>query len=485
MKKYFFGIDVGTQGVRIVLVDQDGAIAGNSEKSFPLTDYSREEQSPDFWWDACQQCLTEIVSQVKTHIDLAMIQALSVTSTSGTVIPLDENNEPLHPALMYSDGRSVDAGKLCRQVAEQFHPTGYTGFNASSGLSKMVWFTNQFPEKTSRIKTWIHAADFIIGKLSGNFGVTDYTNALKSGFDVSRGQWPDYLFSQLPLKKQWFQKVVPSGTVIGSLLPELSKAFQLPVIQIVAGMTDGCASQVASGAVNPGNWNTTIGTTLVIKGVTIRELKDPEGRLYSHRHPEGYWMPGGAGNIGADWITAGFAKDLEHLNQAAEALIPTRHMAYPLLQKGERFPFIASQARGFAPEHISREALFTANMEGVAYIERYAYALIEKLSNEKVKAVYTAGGGSNSEAWLKIRSNVLNKPVYKCTVVTGAVGAAILAASNTHFKSLTEAASAMTRIEKEVIPTAALVHEYEWRYQQFIAMLIEKEYIVEKIKYAD
>lgn len=481
MKKYFFGIDVGTQGVRVVLVDQDGKIAGSSEKSFPLTESSREEQSPELWWESCLECLSEIVGSVQQDIDLNAILAISVTSTSGTVIPIDENNKPLHPAFMYSDTRPANEGNYCREMAEKFHPTGYTGFNASSGLSKMVWFANNFPEKTHRIKTWIHAADYITGKLSGDFGTTDYTNALKSGFDVSNGHWPDYLWTQLPLKKQWFQKVVPSGTVIGSLLPALQEKFKLPALFVVAGMTDGCASQVASGAVNPGNWNTTIGTTLVIKGVTTKELKDPEGRLYSHRHPEGYWMPGGAGNIGADWIAAGFASDLDLLNQEASRLIPTNHMAYPLLQKGERFPFIAPQARGFAPENISREELFTANMEGVAYIERYAYALIEKLSHEKVNAVYTAGGGSNSDVWLKIRSNVLNKPVYKCATVTGAVGAAILAASHTHFKSLTKAASAMTHIEKEVFPSETLVSAYESRYQQFIATLIEKEYIFEEI----
>jgi sugar (pentulose or hexulose) kinase len=193
-------------------------------------------------------------------------------------------------------------------------------------------------------------------------------------------------------------------------------------------------------------------------------------------------MPGGASNIGADWVSADFAADLEHLNHAAAELIPTGLIAYPLIQKGERFPFIAAEARGFAPENISREALFTANMEGVAYVERYAYELIEKLSNEKVAAVYTAGGGSNSEVWLKIRSNVLNKPVYKCGNVTGAVGAAIVAASQTVFGSLTEAAKAMTYIEKKIEPEKALVEAFEADYHRFIAALTQKGFITGEIR---
>jgi D-ribulokinase len=477
MHSYFLGIDVGTQGVRVVLLDDSGNTIGSSEKVFPLTPHSREEQSPELWWDSAFKCLQNLIISIRENIDLGHVKAVSVTSTSGTVIPLDENNEPLHDALMYSDTRPAAEGKFCRETAERYHADGYTGFNASSGLSKMVWFVNHFPEKAAHIKTWIHATDFIIGKLSGDYSVTDYTNALKSGFDVATCEWPEYLTTHLPLQKKWLQKVVPSGTPVGLLLPGLAEKLGLPEIQVIAGMTDGCASQVASGAVRPGDWNTTIGTTLVVKGVTIQQVRDPEGRLYSHRHPEGYWMPGGAGNVGADWVSAGFSDDLFALNEAAANLIPTGLIAYPLIQQGERFPFIAPQARGFEPENASREAVFAANMEGVAFVERYAYEMIENLSGEEVNAVFTAGGGSNSDVWLTIRANVLNRPVHKCGNVSGAAGAAIVAAAGAHFGTLTEAAQAMTHIEKTITPKPDLVEAYGRQYRDFIKILTQKGFI--------
>ncbi len=463
--------------MRVILLDDAGNTTGSSEKVFQLTPRSREEQSPALWWESVWVCLQNLIVSVRDTIDLKAIRAVSVTSTSGTVIPLDANNEPLHDALMYSDTRPAAEGKYCREIAERLHPEGYTGFNASSGLSKMVWYSNHFTEKAAQIHTWVHATDFIIGKLCGDYSVTDYTNALKSGFDVRTGEWPAWLTEHLPLRKEWLQKVVPSGMQIGRLLPELSNSLGLEQIQVIAGMTDGCASQVASGAVQPGDWNTTIGTTLVVKGVTTQEVRDPEGRLYSHRHPEGYWMPGGAGNIGADWVSAGFADDLPALAQAAADLIPTGLIAYPLLQQGERFPFIAPQARGFAPENAGRAATFAANMEGVACVERYAYEMIENLSGEEVNAVYTAGGGSNSDVWLVIRANVLNRPVHKCGNVTGAAGAAIVAAAGSWFSTLTEAARAMTRIEKTIHPEPALAHAYAQQYRNFIQTLTEKGFI--------
>ena len=477
MTAYFIGIDIGTQGARVVLVDNEGSVISSDEQTFPLNDQSREEQSPVLWWETCYTSLSKVLQNAR-GIDVHLIRAIAVTSTSGTVIPLDKENKPLHNALMYSDKRSVEQAKRCTDAALKYHNSGYTAYNFSSGLAKMVWFADTYPDKIQKIEKWIHAADFVTGMLSNRWGITDYTNAFKSGYDVSNFEWPDYLFTHLSLKKEWLPEVVPSGTVIGKLSPRLASKLGLPeTIEITAGITDGCTSQIASGAMSPGDWNTTIGTTMVIKGVTENEVLDPAGRLYSHRHPAGYWMPGGASNTGADWVTNEFGDDLANLNAQAEKLIPSVHIAYPLRQDGERFPIISPGARGFEPEGLTRAERFTANMEGVAYLERYAYELIEHLSNERVNAVFTAGGGSNSDAWLTIRSNVLNKPIYKMKHVSGAMGAAILAASKTYFRSVIEAAKALTVIDKEVHPVKSMSESYEATYQKFIEIMKKKGFI--------
>lgn len=475
---FFLGIDIGTQGARVVLIDVNGNMIADGEEDFLLTDQSREEQSPGEWWQCCIRLLQKIITDTESVVDIKQVRAVSVCSTSGTVIPLDINNEPLHNAIMYSDKRSAIEADLCRKIALENNSSAYTGFNSSSGLSKMIWFVNNFPARAEKINKWIHAADYITGKLSGKWAVTDFTNALKSGYDLQRNEWPAWLYEKLTLKKEWLPRVVPSGTAIGKLHTTLASQLGLGNnIQVVAGITDGCASQIASGAANPGDWNTTIGTTLVIKGITKHEIKDPEDRLYSHRHPEGYWMPGGAGNIGADWVTSDFKDDLVLLSEQAKQLIPSGKIAYPLRQQGERFPFIAIDAKGFEEDGLSRLERFTASMEGVAYVERYAYEMIEKLSGEKVKAVYTAGGGSNSHVWLTIRSNVLNFPIYKMKYVTGAMGAAIVAASKTHFENIIAATLALTQIETQVQPQNELVEKYNKSYPQFLLALQQRGYL--------
>ncbi len=480
MQPYFIGIDIGTQGARAVLLSAEGKLINEKKEDFLLDERSREEQSPAEWWDICLTILKNLIGEVRKSIEVENISAIAVTSTSGTVIPLDKDNRPLHNALMYSDKRAAEVAATCENAALKFFGDrhAYTHFNASSSLCKMVWFVNHFREKADKIDKWVHAADFITGKLCGRFDISDETNALKSGYDIFSRSWPDYIYKELPLKKEWLPGVVETGKPIGYLAAGLSKELGLPsYVAVTSGMTDGCASQVASGAVNVGDWNTTIGTTMVIKGVTAQPIWDPQGRLYNHRHPHGYFMPGGAGNTGADWITLGFKKDLAALNKKAENLIPSGYISWPLRTEGERFPVTAPQARGFEPEGLNRQEQFVANMEGVAYLEKYAYDMIEKLSGEKVKVVYTAGGGSKSDIWLKIRSNVLGLPLYKMKYVSGAVGAAILAASKTYFHSLQEAAAAMTLIEKVVNPESVLRDQYKVLYPQFATALRRKGYI--------
>ncbi|WP_217602194.1 FGGY-family carbohydrate kinase [Chitinophaga sp. GbtcB8] len=474
----FIGIDVGTQGARVVLMDATGQLLGNREEHFPLSGNMREEQSPAGWWDACLACLHGLLREPSLQPYRQQIRAIAVTSTSGTIIPINHQRQPLHNAIMYSDGRQAAAGKICHAAAMRYHPQGYTSFNTSSGLSKMLWFVQQYPGQVKALYKFIHAADYITGQLSGCFDITDQTNALKSGYDVQAYGWPAYLWEQLPLQQSWLPEVVAAGTPLGRIRPDLAALFDLPEeVIVVAGMTDGCASQIAAGAVKPGEWNTTIGTTLVVKGVTTRFINDPSGALYCHRHPEGYWMPGGASNTGADWVSKKFPGDLSLLNEQALSLIPTGHLSWPLLQQGERFPFMAPQARGFEPPELSDPESYTAGMEGVAFIERYAYDMIRQLSGEPVEKVYTAGGASNSHAWLTIRSNVLNLPIIKMKQMSGAAGAAILAASKTWYANIMEAAAAMTQVAEEILPDPSLVKKYNNSYLAFIQLLKEKGYI--------
>ena len=198
-------------------------------------------------------------------------------------------------------------------------------------------------------------------------------------------------------------------------------------------------------------------------------MLDPQGRIYCHKHPQGWWLPGGASNTGAECIARQFApEDIERLSAGALAHSPTGVVAYPLVGRGERFPFAHSRAEPFMlGEPVSREELFASCLEGVACLERLAFEMLEGLGAQVGEVIYSAGGGSQSDAWLQIRADTLNRTVVRPAVTGAAMGAAIIGAVMSGFGTLEQAAGAMVKIERETHPRPDSVAAYQDKYARF------------------
>lgn len=461
------GIDVGTQGARAVAHDHTGKLLASGSERF-AGNWSGSEQVPDDWWYAVVGGLRRLTRT----LDDRPVDGVSVTSTSGTVIPLDDNWQPVNPALMYSDQR---AAQVATEIAERFP---VLGVNVSWGLPKIVWFERTWPELAMRISAWRHPVDLLIGRLTGEWGVTDQTTALKSGFDLRQNRWPTEVFAWFGIDPVKMPRVETTGQIAGRVHASAAESTGLPVgTFVMLGMTDGCASQAASGAIRPGAWSSTIGTTLVVKGTTTQPIIDPLDRLYNHRHPQGFWMPGAASNTGAGWISVWFReRDPAELDRLAARVIPTGELTWPLLGTGERFPFVSATATGFGYDGPDEIARYAAALEGVAYLERMAFDLIEELSGEQVETISTAGGGSAGETWLRIRANVLDRPIRKARNANAATGAAMIAASGAWYAGLIEAVEAMTALETVAEPDG-LVGAYRNGYERFREELARRGYV--------
>ncbi|MBE0699826.1 MAG: carbohydrate kinase, partial [Anaerolineaceae bacterium] len=246
-----------------------------------------------------------------------------------------------------------------------------------------------------------------------------------------------------------------------------------------AGATDGTAAQLASGASQPGDWNSTLGTTLVFKGISREMRLDPQGRIYFHRHPEGWWMPGGASNTGTDWIGQDHpGADLDDLGRQAAAYVPTHLLRYPLMKKGERFPFIHLEAVGFLIGDSSAPVeRYAAGLEGLAMVERLAYDTLQSIGLEVSDSVFITGGGTRSPVWSRIRASVLNKTLLQPAVTETAFGAAVLAASGCWFAAASQAAAAMVQISGTINPDISLAPIYQQKYSQFISEMEKRGYL--------
>ncbi len=482
------GIDVGTQGARAVICDGQGRGVAEAERPFPLAAATSlppgwAEQDPNQWWSASAEVIREAIGKLPASgRGPADVAAVSVTSTSGTLCDVDAAGERQGPALMYNDRRSdAEAAEVNRVGVELAGKLGYR-FAASFSLPKLLWLARNDADRFRRARWFLSPTDFINGRLTGDWGYTDHTNALKAGYDLLEGQWPSFIERELGIALERLPEVVAPGARIGEVTASAATATGLRGgTPVVAGMTDGCASQVATGAIGLGDWSSTLGTTLVIKGVSRDLLRDPKGRVYCHKHPDGYWLPGGASNTGGECIARRFEKaELAGLARLAPLRTPTGLLVYPLTRKGERFPFNHGDAEGFTiGETTDRAMLYTAYLEGVAYVERLAYDVLVELGAPPAAAVSIAGGTAKVDAWTQIRADVLQKTLLVPESSGGAMGAAIVAAGSVMHDGLVAAARAMVRIGKRVQPRPELKAHYDERYARFRAELVRRGYVQE------
>lgn len=465
----YMGIDVGTQGVRCVVVDENGKIAAAQSVPFEKLNIAGHEgwyeQSPEVWKKAAGEAVRACTSRIADPGDIATI---SIDGTSGTIVPLDSDMKPLRNGIMYNDPRAKDqAGRLHKALPELEKKLGYK-IGTSYSLPRVLWLKEECPQIYERSAVIAHQADYIAGLLCGEYCTSDYSNALKTGYDLIDGKWPHEFADVFGLDLSKQPKIVRPGAPIANVSAQAAKEFGLSVRTVVTGgSTDGYASALAAGAVSDGRWASIIGTTFVLKGVTSDLVIDPNGSSYSHMLPSGQWLLGGAANLGGRVLNGVVGPDgFEEMNRRSEEMIPTGIRCYPLTGKGERFPFVLPECEAFYIGDISNGRLYPAVMEGIAYAERMALDHMAALGCRIGDTLYSTGGACRSDLWLKIRASVQNRRICVPEVVDAAMGSALLAASDS-FGSLEAAARQMIRFAKTAEPDPELAARYAEYYEMF------------------
>lgn len=449
----YIGLDLGTQGVRCLAVAGDGEVVASVERSLgPATPSppGRSEQDAEDWWATCCEALQGLTAQLgNTHL-----AAICVDSTSGSFVPVDKACRPLRPAIMYDDARAVEEAAEVGAAAKDFtHRLGY-GFPATFALPKILWLARHEPQVWQRTTRILHAADFVVARLTGEARYSDWSNALKTGYDLLERRWPGFLYG-LGIDIEKLPEVVAPGTVVGQVTASAAARTSLPPgLPVVAGCTDGTASFLASGASAPGEWNSTLGTTLAIRGVAKDLIRDPQGRVYCHLHPDGLWLPGGASNTGAGPLAAHFGEEmLKGRSQEAVAGAPYDSIVYPLLSKGERLPLSCPTAEGFTIDEPADDlGRLGAWMQGQALVERWCFELCAELGCEIADWIAVTGAASRNDAWLQLRADVLGRELRRPKYPAAAYGAALLAMAGVTGGRVSQLASKTVRFETVVEP---------------------------------
>ncbi len=433
----FIGIDLGTSGCRAVAIDEHGDIQGSVAVDLPppkriaCGNQSGVEQDAHLWWDAVCLCLSKLTKKINTN----KVAAIAVDGTSATLLLTDETGVPLGPALMYNDARASQQAKQIAQAA----PANTAAQGASCALAKLLWFYEEglYDEQpTQHIRYALHQADWITGKLSGQFGISDYNNSLKLGFDAEKKSWPNWvttLLNEANIPLEILPKVVAPGSQVGYLPPELAKQFNFSAkTLIVAGTTDSTASFMATGASKQGEAVTALGSTLVLKIISDKPVFAPKHGVYSQPffNARGeQWLIGGASNSGGAVLSQFFsAEQLQTMTPQLKPETPTGLNYYPLPATGERFPANDAQLKPqLEPRPENDIVFFQGLLEGIAEIEAKGYQMLAELGAPQPVSVRTTGGGAKNQAWTKIRANILGSAMTEANQTEAAYGAALLA----------------------------------------------------------
>jgi len=420
MSASYLGIDIGTSGVKVLLIDEKGrslgeATAAATEPVRPHPGWS--EQNPADWWTAT---LAAIDALSKSHpAELALVRGIGLSGHMHGATLLGKNDEVLRPCILWNDGRSAAeclemeaALPTLRQIAGNIAMPGFTA-------PKLAWVRKHEPEIFAKVAKVLLPKAYVRLLLSGEH-VEDMSDAAGTlWLDVARRDWSDELLAVTGLDRSHMPRLVEGSAPAGTLKRDLAQRWGMQANVIIAGGAgDNAAAACGIGAIRPGEGFVSLGTSGVLFVSNDRFRPNTEGAVHAFCHaiPDTWHQMGVilSATDSLNWLSKITGQDAAKLSQAAEAQFtgPGEEIFLPYLS-GERTPHNNAGARGSFTglSHRSNPAhLAQAVMEGVTFAFRDCQRVLSD-AGTSIDRLLAVGGGSKSPLWLKLIATNLDMEI--------------------------------------------------------------------------
>lgn len=475
----YLGLDIGTSGVKAVLIDAEGDALGEASAqlsvSRPRPGFS--EQDPEDWWRAV---LATIDALKEKHPDeVAAIRGIGLSGQMHGATLLDKDNAVIRPAILWNDVRSAKecaemeaALPSLRQIAGNIAMPGFTA-------PKILWVRKHEPENYDRIARVLLPKDYVRFLLTGTY-VSDMSDAAGTlWLDVEYRGWSDDLLAVTGLTTEHMPSLVEGSEPSGHLKDELCRRWGITEAPVVAGGGgDNAASACGIGAVEPGTGFVSLGTSGVLFVSNEKFSPNTEGAVHAFCHaiPKTWHQMGVflSATDSLNWLAKLVGQDAAALTKAvaADYAGPREEIFLPYLS-GERTPHNNANARGsfVGLSHLSDAAsMARAVMEGVAYAVRDCQRVLSD-AGTGIDTLIAVGGGSKSDLWLEMIATNLGMPIEvpEDGDFGGAFGAArlgLIAATGADPKSV----CTKPKIKKTIEPRADLKAAHDQQYRRFSAL---------------
>jgi xylulokinase len=488
-QKTMLGLDIGTSGVKGILIDEKGEMIAVTTANYPLSTPKPNwvEQDPADWWNAT----VDVIKKITSHPEVSpqRIAGVGLSGQMHSLILLGKNDSVLRPAILWSDTRtdeecmeinqSIGLDVLRRSVANP----AIEGFT----LPKILWVRKHEPGVFGKIYKVLLPKDYIRFKLTGEFAmeVSDASGTLM--YDVWNRKWSNEILKKVSIPVSWLPPVSESVDICGRISREVSQLTGLPIgLPVVGGGADNTCGAVGTGVINQGQVLASIGTSGVVFAPT-RTVKVEEAmrvHTFCHSVPRRWYvmgvmlMAGGA----LRWYKDTFAQaeiekarslnrdvydligaDAENIQPGSEGLFFQPYLA------GERTPHRSASVRaafiGATMRH-TKNHFSRAVFEGITFGMRDSLEIIRSLGID-ISQIRLTGGGAKSKFWRQLQANIYGTEVALVNTTEGpAFGAALLAGAGTGvFSSIEEAVDQTIRVIERIEPDLTLVKRYEEYYR--------------------
>jgi xylulokinase len=478
--RYVIAYDVGTSGVKAVLADTAGRVVCSQSRPYGLV------TKPNGWVDqhmddilaAIGEATRELTS--RSGVSPASIEGIGVTAQMFNLQPIDRRGRPLLPMISWLDLRATpQARELAGRMPsdEQFRQFGSL-VTAKDIIPKILWLREQRPDIWRRTAKLLDCKEAVVMHLTG-VPITDPAGASATRlFDPTSRGWNESACAVLELPLSSLPEIAPATSLAGGLLRQPAERLGLVAgTPVVVGAGDVPATQVGAGATAPGDAHLSLGTA-GYWGITLAEpLVDPARRfgLLAHMDPVRWilWLEIATAGAALAWflrILGPAGPD----HATVERLVRESTDDVPLFApwlSGERAPVFDDDVRAAfvgLDLHHGLGHILRAIMEGVAFQVRWAfeYALAYGCP---VVDIRTVGGGTMSDVWLEIISDVLDRPLMamRDPQDAGARGAAACVLVGLGRQKDFAFAKDGAAIEKTYQPSPAARERYEQGYARF------------------
>ncbi|MFW9781868.1 MAG: FGGY-family carbohydrate kinase [Candidatus Heimdallarchaeota archaeon] len=467
---FIAALDLGTTGCRTFIFDLAGTIIASDyqewESFYPSPSYV--EQSADIWWDSIKKTTERAIK--KSGIDKTEIVSLSITNQRETIVPVDEEGNPLHNAIVWQDRRTIEQVEFIKKkvgIDRVYETTGLT-IDPYFSATKILWFKDKKPQIYQKAHKFLLVSDFILYKLTGKF-LTDYSNASRTMlFDIKNLKYSEEIASELEIDLDKMPETLESGVEIGEMVTD-ETLFDKKTL-VVTGAGDQQSAALGVGVVSPGEIKCTTGTGSFILAYLDKPNFDPQKRVLCSCHAvPGTWVQ--EASIFTSGATLRWFRDQVGqsenviaeetgqdpyeimINQAEESPMGANGLLLIPHLVGAGAPHWNPLAKGvifgLALGH-ERKDLYRAVLEGVAFEIRKNIEVFKEIGIEP-KELKLTGGGSRSDLWNQIYADVLGITCVRNVIEEAtSLGAAILAASGAGiFPDISKAAENLCKVDKK------------------------------------